>query len=151
METEYLVSEKRQISFIAPDDIDLGITVYDAPKSNILLGLDLQGGTRVVLQPDEKLSKEDMETLVDNLEERINLLGLSDVIIKSAQDLSGSQFIVIEIAGANEKDVENILAKQGKFEAKIGNKTVFKGGKEVDGLAGDVDRKKLKNFVGDFV
>jgi thioredoxin 1 len=28
---------------------------------------------------------------------------------------------------------------------------LFKDGKEVDRLAGDVDRKKLKNFVGDFV
>jgi thioredoxin 1 len=28
---------------------------------------------------------------------------------------------------------------------------LFKDGKEVDRLAGDVDREKLKNFVGDFV
>ncbi|MGD9040539.1 MAG: thioredoxin family protein, partial [Desulfobacteraceae bacterium] len=28
---------------------------------------------------------------------------------------------------------------------------LFKDGKEVDRLAGDVDRKKLKAFVGDFI
>jgi preprotein translocase subunit SecD len=58
------------------------------------------------------------------------VLGLSDVVIRNAQDLSGNQFVIIEIAGANEEEVENILSKQGKFEAKIDNKTVFKGGKE---------------------
>ena len=30
---------------------DIGLRVYDAPKTNIRKGLDLQGGTRVLLQP----------------------------------------------------------------------------------------------------
>jgi preprotein translocase subunit SecD len=31
--------------------VDLGLSVYNAPKSNIKTGLDLQGGTRVLLEP----------------------------------------------------------------------------------------------------
>ena len=46
---------------------NLGLSVYDAPKSNILLGLDLQGGTRVVLQPEEKVSQEDMDIILENM------------------------------------------------------------------------------------
>jgi preprotein translocase subunit SecD len=109
----------------------LGLKVYDAPKNNILLGLDLQGGTRVVLQPETKLSPEDMDILIRNMQERLNLFGLSDTAIRVANDLAGNQFIVVEIAGANEEEVKELLAKQGKFEAKIGNETVFLGGKDI--------------------
>jgi len=110
---------------------DLGLKVYEAPTSNIILGLDLQGGTRVVLQPEEDVSKEDMEILMENMERRLNVFGLSDTIITDRTDLSGNQFIVVEVAGANEEEVKNLLAKQGKFEAKIGNETVFLGGKDI--------------------
>ncbi len=110
---------------------NLGLRIYDAPKSNILLGLDLQGGTRVVLQPETKLSSSDMEILLKNMQERLNVFGLSDTTIRSANDLSGNQFIIVEIAGANEEEVKELLAKQGKFEAKIGNETVFLGGRDI--------------------
>ena len=109
----------------------LGLTVYDAPKSNIILGLDLQGGTRVVLQPETKLSSQDTDILLANMKQRINVFGLTDTIVRSANDLAGNQFIIVEVAGANEEEVKELLAKQGKFEAKVGNKTVFLGGQDV--------------------
>ena len=107
---------------------DLGLKVYEAPTTNIRKGLDLQGGTRVLLQPEEKLSRDSMEILLSNMEQRLNVYGLSDITIREADDLSGNQFIVVEIAGANEEEVKDLLSKQGKFEAKIGNNTVFAGG-----------------------
>jgi preprotein translocase subunit SecD len=110
---------------------DVGLRVYPAPSTNIRKGLELQGGTRVLLQPAEKITKDDMDMLISNMEQRLNVYGLSDVVLRPAGDLSGNQFIVVEIAGANEEEVKELLAKQGKFEAKIGNKTVFKGGKDV--------------------
>jgi hypothetical protein len=36
--------------------------------------------------------------------------------------------MVVEIAGSSPADLENLIAQQGKFEAKIGNDTVFNGG-----------------------
>ncbi len=117
------------VNYISKDK--LGLKVYDAPKSNILLGLDLQGGTRVVLQPETEVSSEDMEIIKTNMERRLNVFGLSDTIITARKDLSGTQFIVVEIAGANEEEVKELLAKQGKFEAKIGNETVFLGGRDI--------------------
>ncbi|MFC1801791.1 hypothetical protein ACFLZB_04990, partial [Nanoarchaeota archaeon] len=54
--------------------------------------------------------------------------GLGDVIVKEASDLEGDDYILVEIAGATEDEVRELLAKQGKFEAKIGNETVFIGG-----------------------
>lgn len=109
----------------------LGLTVYDAPKSNIILGLDLQGGTRVVLQPEKKVSKEDMDIILENMKRRIDVFGLTDTVVRNANDLSGNQFIIVEVAGANVEEVKSLLARQGKFEAKVRNETVFYGGKDV--------------------
>ncbi|MBL7054385.1 hypothetical protein ISS05_01355 [Candidatus Woesearchaeota archaeon] len=110
---------------------DIGLRVYEAPKSNIRKGLDLQGGTRVLLQPEEKQSKQDLEMLMDNMKQRLNVYGLSDLTIRDSGDLSGNQYIIVEIAGANEEEIRDLLAKQGKFEAKVGDDTVFSGGKDV--------------------
>jgi len=110
---------------------NLGLNVYEAPKSNIILGLDLQGGTRVVLQPEEKVSQEDMDIILENMKRRIDVFGLTDTVVRSANDLSGNQFIIVEVAGANEEEVKELLSKQGKFEAMIGNETVFLGGQDI--------------------
>jgi len=110
---------------------DIGLKVYDAPKNNIRLGLDLQGGTRVLLQPETEVSPDDMDTLLTSMKQRLNVYGLSDVLVREAGDLSGNTYILVEIAGANEEEVNDLLAKQGKFEAKIGNDTVFIGGKDI--------------------
>src|SRR3989338_473335 len=110
---------------------DLGIRVFKAPTTNIRKGLDLQGGTRVLLKPETRLEQQDLESLIDNMEERLNVYGLSDLNIKGAKDLTGNQFILVEIAGANEEEIRDLLAKQGKFEATIANETVFMGGKDI--------------------
>ncbi|MDO8740046.1 MAG: hypothetical protein Q7J54_00555 [Candidatus Woesearchaeota archaeon] len=109
---------------------DIGLGVYPAPKTNIRKGLDLQGGVRVLLTPEEKLSADNMAILLDNMKERLNVYGLSDIVVREAGDLSGNQFILVEIAGANEEEAKNLIAQQGKFEARIGNDTVFKGEKK---------------------
>ncbi|MBI5398417.1 hypothetical protein HZB03_03035 [Candidatus Woesearchaeota archaeon] len=113
------------------EPVDLGLSVYAAPKTNLRKGLELQGGTRVLLQPDEKVSQEVLETVIASLEQRLNVYGISDVAVKSATDLSGSQFILVEIAGATEEEIRTLLASQGKFEANVGNTTIFHGGSDI--------------------
>jgi len=110
---------------------DLGITVYKRPVSNIRKGLDLEGGTRVLLQPEEEVSDDELDLIISNIKERLNVYGVSDVIVRPAKDFSGNTFISVEIAGVNKDEVRELLAKQGKFEAKIGNKTVFLGGNDI--------------------
>lgn len=111
-------------------NVGVGIKVREASFSNVRLGLDLEGGTRVLLQPAGEISKEDLETTVDSLKERLNVYGLKDIVVRSASDLEGNDFILIEIAGVTEDEIQELLAKQGKFEAKIGNETVFFGGEK---------------------
>ena len=110
---------------------DIGLRVSDAPKSNIRLGLDLQGGTRVLLEPEEQISQGDMSILLENMVQRLNVYGLSDVVVKEARDLSGNQYVSVEVAGANEEEVKDLISKQGKFEAVIANETVFRGGNDI--------------------
>jgi len=110
---------------------DLGLVVYDAPTTNLRKGLDLQGGTRVLLAPEEKLDSDNMDILLENMKYRLNVYGLSDVVVREVGDLSGNQYILVEIAGANEQEVKDLMSKQGKFEAKISNDTVFKGGGDI--------------------
>ncbi|MGM5488466.1 MAG: hypothetical protein ACQESG_05945 [Nanobdellota archaeon] len=107
----------------------LGLSVYEAPTSNIRKGLDLEGGTRVVLSPQEQLDEETLDLLISNLKRRLNIYGLSDVVVRKAGDIfSDQQYIVVEIAGANEEEVKDLISSQGKFEAKIGREVVFQGG-----------------------
>jgi len=46
-------------------------------------------------------------------------------------DSPGNLFILVEVAGANEEEVKDLISSQGKFEAKIGNETVFRGGDDI--------------------
>jgi len=126
----------------------IGLSVYEAPKSNLRKGLDIQGGTRVLLEPEEKLTDEDMETLLDNMKQRLNVFGLTDVIIREANDLSGNQYVLVEIAGANEEEVKELLSKQGKFEAKIGNESVFRGGSDITYVCRSADCSGLDPNFG---
>src|SRR3989344_2840791 len=129
-----LETNEKAYTFLAPQSsngkVDLGIKVKEASFSNLRMGLDLEGGTRVLLQPVGGISEEDLETTVDSLKERLNVYGLRDIVVRSASDLSGNDFILIEIAGVTEDEIQELLAKQGKFEAKVGNETVFFGGKK---------------------
>ncbi len=114
-----------------------GLSVYSAPKSNLRLGLDLEGGTRAILKPEGNSSNNesqftaDVDIVIESLKQRLNVYGLSDITVRSAQDLDGNTFITVEIAGANEEEVRTLIAQQGKFEGKIGNKTVFIGGGDI--------------------
>jgi preprotein translocase subunit SecD len=119
--------------------LPLGITVYEAPTSNIKKGLDLSGGTRVLLEPAEKVSDTDMDIVLANLKERLNVYGLSDIVVRTTKDLEGNVFILVEIAGATEDEVKNLIAGQGKFEAKIGNDIVFSGGDDVRSVCRSAD------------
>ncbi len=110
---------------------DLGINVIEAPTTNIRKGLDLTGGTRVILQPQSEVSEDDMELLLENIQQRLNVFGLSDVTVRSASDLRGNQFVIVEIAGVTQERVTELISEQGVFEAKIGNKSVFTGGDDV--------------------
>ncbi|MEK6857413.1 MAG: hypothetical protein AABX39_02380, partial [Nanoarchaeota archaeon] len=110
---------------------DIGLRVDEAPTSNLKKGLDLQGGSRVLLKPVEKIDRETSDYLIDNLAQRLNVYGLSDVIVTDVTAPGESErLILIEIAGVTPDVIQNLIASQGKFEAKIRNQTAFTGGED---------------------
>jgi preprotein translocase subunit SecD len=119
----------------------VGILNPDTPSKIVLgeksfirikTGLDIQGGARAVIAAkDHKLTDSELNDLIAVSQERFNVFGLSDLTIRKASDMSGNNFMVIEIAGSSPKDLEELIVQQGKFEAKIGNATVFEGGKDI--------------------
>ncbi|MBI4149678.1 hypothetical protein HY491_04470 [Candidatus Woesearchaeota archaeon] len=133
---------------------ELGIRVGEAASSNIRKGLDLQGGTRVVLEPETAINRDDLEFILENMKQRLNVFGLSDVTVRAASDLptylggTGKDFIIVEIAGANEEEVKELLAQQGKFEASIGNHTVFRGGSDILYVCRSADCAGIDPFSG---
>jgi len=120
-----------QGEFILFSDQAPQITVSDIPKTNIRLGLDLAGGSRALIKAqDAKLSSSQINDLISITQNRLDVYGISDINIRSVSDLTGEHFMLIEIAGATPSDLEELISKQGKFEAKIGNETVFVGGEK---------------------
>jgi preprotein translocase subunit SecD len=124
---EITTKEGNYISFV---NDSLGITVSDVPRTRIQTGLDLRGGSRALVSPDEDISESEMNDLIEVSRNRFNVYGLSDVNIKSVRDLSGNRFMLVEVAGASPDDLETLIGEQGKFEARIGNETVFTGGEK---------------------
>ena len=104
------------------------IIVEDIPKTNIKRGLDLDGGARALVQPEVELTSSQMEDLIEISNQRFNVYGLRDVSIRQVSDLSGTNFMLVEIAGATPQELESLIGEQGKFEAKIGDEIVFEGG-----------------------
>jgi len=114
--------------FIFYTNKPLEITISGIPKTKIKTGLDLQGGSRALVKPEKLLSLEEMNDLISVTSNRLNVFGISDVTIRPVSDLEGNNFMLVEVAGASPEDLKELVAKQGKFEAKIGNETVFIGG-----------------------
>jgi preprotein translocase subunit SecD len=105
------------------------ISVSKAQSTNIKKGLELEGGTRALIKPisDKQISDSDIQNLIEVMENRLNVFGLSDIKIRSA-NVGDEKLVLIEISGTNSEEVKKIISKQGKFEAKIGEEIVFVGG-----------------------
>jgi len=106
------------------------IIVTEIDKTRIKKGLDLSGGARALVTAEQKLSASELNDLIAVTSERLNVYGLKDIQIRPVSDLDNNNYMLIEIAGSTPKELEDLIAKQGKFEARIGNETVFIGGEK---------------------
>lgn len=128
-ENEKVTITTNEGSFILFTNSTPEISVKNIEKTRIKTGLDLSGGARALVRAKDKdLTKAELNDLVSITEERLNVYGLSDIQIKPVSDLSGNNFMLVEIAGSTPEELESLISQQGKFEAKIGNETVFEGG-----------------------
>ena len=115
----------QELNLVEVDGTGLGLIVNKKPFSNINLGIDLVGGTRVLLQPKEDVSDDVLQQIIATLETRINVYGLREAKFQQINDFSGNVYIQIEMAGGSKEEVEDLLARQGKFQGKIPKNITF--------------------------
>ncbi|MFH0808042.1 MAG: hypothetical protein V1888_00260 [archaeon] len=137
---QYLKENQTQKLTIITDSIEIinlyntsiisDISLEEIPATRIKTGLDLRGGARAFIKADVPLNDAQLDDLIAVSEQRLNVYGLSDLKFFKVATSSGENLMGIEIAGTSPDDLEELIAKQGHFEAKIGNETVFVGGDE---------------------
>jgi len=129
--------DKRKVSFMTSDGDEIIYYSNETPEimpeeissTNLKTGLDLAGGSRALVQAkNTELTQKQTKELADVLRQRLNVYGIEDIQVSPALDLQGNSRVRIEIAGATPEDLKSLVSEQGKFEAKIGNETVFTGG-----------------------
>lgn len=120
-------TNSKEFIFLANESPE--ISVSSIPRTRLKTGLDLSGGARAMVSPvGVTLSSEEMSDLISITSNRLNTFGISDVNVRSVSDLTGNNFLLVEVAGMTTDELKGLVGQQGKFEAKIGNATVFIGG-----------------------
>ena len=131
-ETKKITITTKDSSIVFTKSNSLDIVVGARPSNKLKTGLDLSGGARALVKAENKsLNDEEIQDLIAITSERFNVYGLKDITIKSVRDLTGNNYMLIEIAGASPSDLEDLVGNQGKFEGKLGNITVFTGGIDI--------------------
>jgi SecD/SecF fusion protein len=98
----------------------IGAALVAVPGSPIhkkpVLGLDLQGGTEVVLQAvpprGEQVTSEGMDTAQSVMRRRVDKLGVTEPEIRK----QGSDQMVIELAGVNPDRAQEVIGKTARLE-----------------------------------
>ena len=118
-----------------------GFCMYIRPlASSVKQGLDLQGGTHVVLQavdtPQLKVNDDALDRATHIIERRVNALGLTEPVVQR----QGRDRIIVELPGVKDPEKAiNMLGKTAMLEFKDpNNKTVLTG----------TDLKDAKAVVG---
>jgi preprotein translocase subunit SecD len=120
------------------------------------LGLDLQGGVRVLLQPapGENPTDENMATARTLIEQRVNKgLGVNEPVVRTQSTLDGQKSIIVELPGYNssnqKSDIESLL-RTGKLEIWNTGSTPLNNGDTLDPaqFASDNNGSEKPLFVG---
>jgi preprotein translocase subunit SecD len=110
-----IVSNGQPASCVAIEDKNLGFSLREQKTKVLNFGIDIEGGTRVLLRIISNTTATQTQEIAKILTERLNAYGLSDIkVLPVSEDL-----IQIEAAGLTEDDIRNFLIKQGYFEGKV--------------------------------
>ena len=92
---------------------------WNGTDSSIKLGLDLQGGLRVVLQAQDGVPlREDLNAARSVIENRVNAFGVAEPVIQT----SGDNRIVVELPGLSSDDQEraiDLIGQQAVLEFRL--------------------------------
>jgi len=104
------------------------------------LGLDLQGGVHVVYQavptPEAPVTKDSMNSLRDNIEKRVNGLGVSEPVIQ----IENGNRILVELAGVKDpEEAVNQIGRTAHMEFKTEDGKVVLTGKDLSDAKAQLD------------
>lgn len=98
--------------------------------TNINQGLELQGGARVLIQPQFPANatvsdkSEITQQVINTLKTRVEAFGYQGMSIRSVSSLTGSQqWVQVEMAGANTTQLKDLVTRQGQFFASLSLRT----------------------------
>ncbi len=101
------------------------ISVEKLKNHNLNFGLDIQGGIRALLEPinisSTNLTNEtntSISEIISILETRVNVYGLRQAEFRKLK-IGDKELIMVQIAGGTKKEIEELLSREGRFEAKI--------------------------------
>lgn len=100
--------------------IGIGINNF-LDKFPIKLGLDLQGGTQLVLQTqDDKITEEDRDNALESarevIERRVNLYGVSEAIVQSSK-VGNQRRILVELPGLKDASAAaNLVGRTAQLD-----------------------------------
>lgn len=107
---------------IRPSALDFTVFgIRIAPSFTTLLGLDLSGGTHLVLEADmESVTPEDRSTALESaqliIERRVNFLGVGEPVVQSARSADFYR-IIVELPGISDVDkAVELLGSTAKLE-----------------------------------
>jgi preprotein translocase subunit SecD len=108
----------------------LGLTLEERSFSKLNFGLDIVGGTRVLLEPKGNVTSDIIQQTIATLQTRINIYGLREANFQAVNDIvTGKKYVQIEMTGGSQQEIDSLLARQGKFEAKIPRIVTITNGK----------------------
>ena len=84
-----------QLTLAGVESPGLGVVVTDRPTTKLNMGLDLIGGTRVLLETEGNVSDEVMQQVVATLETRVNIYGLREAKFQVVKDVSGKRRFLV--------------------------------------------------------
>lgn len=117
-------------AFIGINGVTIGGFEYKSFGKAITQGLDLQGGVSVVMEiQDEDVTNDDLEKTKQQLELRVNKIGVAETSVTT----EGDRRIRVEIPGQyDSSDIVNTLSQTGELTFKSPNGDVLLTGSDVE-------------------
>ncbi len=102
----------------------VAVSIFLVGVRGISTGLDLQGGSTILIETERQLDPQEMDQVLTIMDERLRGgLGVRDVKVRAL----GDQHVRIDIAGVTPEDAKKLIGKPGKLEVRIGNVSAFTG------------------------
>jgi len=139
-------NKKVNIAIIVIFVIMIGISFYyifkDTVAGSVELGLDLRGGTQIILRPssseESEITSERLDDAIDKIRKRIDRLGISEPLVTKDQ----LNNIIVQLPGVKDPDTaKEVIGKTAQLEFRMVEGTLVSYSDETWNMVG-IDYKK---------